>query len=106
MRYVMPALAVLAVAALAGCDRSGVPSTSTTVVKEPTVVQKEKETVREVPPANSSSTTAPASSSASVDIDANKPQTTETSRTRTTTHVDTPAGSATRTQTDTTKTTQ
>jgi hypothetical protein len=38
MRYAMPLLAALAVAALAGCDRPAAPSSSSTVVREPTVV--------------------------------------------------------------------
>jgi len=96
-KTILPVLAAaLTAATLAGCEQSAVPA-STTVVKEPVVV-KEKETVREVPPATSSTTI--------VQPAAPAPQATETSRSRETTRVDTPSGSVTRTQTDSTKTTQ
>ena len=95
MKYVIPALAALAVAALAGCDRPSSTS-STTVVKEPTVAQKEqRETIvqRDVP-AGSSTTIVPAPST----------QSTETSKS--TTSVDTPMGTATKTETTKTETTK
>jgi hypothetical protein len=88
----IPAIAVLALGLLAACDRPATTGTSTTtVVKEPTVVQKEKETVVQPAPAPAPSTT--------VNVDATKPANEETTKSTTTSRVDTPMGSATKTET-------
>jgi hypothetical protein len=94
MKYLLPAAAV-AVALLAGCDRPATHS-STTVVKEPSVVQKETVVQRDVP--------AP---STNVTIEA-KPSESKTEETKSTTTstVDTPMGSATKTETTKTETTK
>lgn len=103
MRYATTAMLALGVAAaLAGCERP-TSTSSTTVVKEPTIVQKET-VVREVPaPATSSTTIVQAPPP--VTIEAPKPEI-ERSRSRTTTEIETPAGTARRTETEVTKTTR
>ena len=115
MKYALTA-AALAIGVLAGCDTQPNSTSSTTVVKEPTVVQKEKETVvqRDSTAPSTSSTTivqpsSPApSSSTSVNVDTSKPEssTTETSRTSRESRVDTPMGTATKTETEVSKTTK
>lgn len=106
MRLALPALgAVLALGALAGCERPASTS-STTIVKEPVVQKETKETIvqNQTPPSPSTTIVQPAPN---VTIETEKkPETTETSRSTTTSRVDTPYGSATRTDTETTKTTQ
>ena len=100
MKYAIPAI-VIAVAALAGCERP-TSTSSTTVVKEPaTAAIEKKETVvqRDVV------TPAPApSSSTNVTIDATKPSSSESSSSTSSTRVDTPAGSATKTESTKTET--
>ena len=128
MKYAMPAILAISIAALAGCERDA-STASTTVVKEPDVVEKRETVVQRdatPAPASSSSTTiveprepAP-SSSTNVTIDATKPAessrsttnltidadkpSTETSRSESTARIDTPAGSATKTETESNKT--
>ena len=97
MKYAIPAI-VIAVAALAGCERP-TSTSSTTVVKEPATVQKETVVQRDV------ATPAP-SSSTNVTIDATKPSSNESSSTTSSTRVDTPAGTATKTETTKTETTK
>ena len=92
MKYAIPAI-VIAVAALAGCERP-TSTSSTTVVKEPATASVEKkETVVQATPAPSTST--------NVTVDATKPSSNESSSTTSSTRVDTPAGTATKTETTT-----
>lgn len=115
MKLAMTALATIAMAGtLAACDRDGSAThTSTTVVKEPQVVQREKETViqKDSPAPASAAPAAPApSSSSSVTVDAStpqvKPEANETTKSTTTSRVDTPMGTATKTETTRTETTK
>src|SRR5258706_15614964 len=95
MKKLIPAVPLLAAAALFGCDRPGTSTSSTTVVKEP--------------PQSTASTTvvqpAPTPPQTSVTVDASKPAT-ETTRQSTTTKVETPEGTATKRDTTTTTTTK
>ena len=112
MKYALAAIATIAAGALAGCDHPATTHSSTTVVKEPTVVEKQKETVVQSD-ANAPSTAQPAapasSSTTNVNVDANKPAdttTSEHSKSTTTSRVDTPMGTATKTETTRSTTTK
>ena len=103
MKLALSVLSVATIAALAGCDRDGATHT-TTVVKEPAVVQKDRETVveKQVP----APAAAPAPST-NVTVEAPKPDAkpeATTEKSTTTSRVDTPAGSATKTETTRTTT--
>jgi len=104
MRYALPAFAMIAaVAALTGCEPP-TSTSSTTVVKEQPIVQKEtKETIVQAPAPSTSTTIIQPAPSAPAEPA--KPESTETTQT-TTRSRDTPYGQATRTDSTTTKTTQ
>ena len=113
MKYALAAIATIAAGALAGCDHPATTHSSTTVVKEPTVVEKQKETVVQSDANAAPSTAQPAapasSSTTNVNVDANKPAdttTSEHSKSTTTSRVDTPMGTATKTETTRSTTTK